>query len=404
MKKGLVVISEYFPPRLGGGRRLFEIMKRLSHKYNIRFIIVPPSYVAFIRKIESVTNKENQFFCEDMIGYKIGLPRLLWKLWRKRFLLPYTLTMMYLFFRVMKKLIELNPCIIIIDAPSPYSGLLGVVCSKILNKKLLIEYNDLQALYAVEMLENKVNMFVKNVLIFLEDNIIKSGWKVTTISDFIRWYASSRHSRRDITVIPNGVDLHVFNPKIDGVKIRNQFGIGNKTKLCVYTGRIEKCVGAEIILETAKLLQRRKDIKFMIVGEGDLRMMNKLSRLGNVVLTGLVPKESVPKYLAAASIVLVPFSNSIASHGISPLKLFEALAMGKPVIASAVSGVREVITDNYDGTFISNDPEKWASAIINLIDDPIKALFLGENARKTAQKYDWDHLARKFDNVIDACA
>lgn len=398
------MIGEYFPPRLGGGRRLFEIMKRLSCKYDIRFIVVPPSYITFIRKIESVTEKENQIFCEDMIGYRIGLPRLVWKFWRKRFLLPYGLTMMYLLFKVMNKIIELKPCIIIIDAPSPYSGLLGVVCGKILNKKLLVEYNDMQAFYAVEMLESKVNMFVKNVLISIEDSIIKSGWKVTAISDFVGQYASRRQGRRDIIVIPNGVDFQVFDPKISGTEIRSQLGIRNDTKLCVYTGRIEKCVGAEIILETAKLLQKRTDIKFMIVGEGDSRIMNKLSRLDNVVLTGLVPKESVPKYLAAANIVLVPFSNSIASHAVSPLKLYEALAMGKPIITSAVSGVREVITDNYDGILISSGPKKWASAIIDLIDNPVKASFLGENARKTARKYDWDLLARKFDDVIDTRA
>jgi len=404
MKKRLVVIGEYFPPRLGGGRRLFEIMKRLSTKYDIRFIVVPPSYVTFIRKIEFVTNKEKQIFCENMIGYNIGLPRLILKLWRKRFLLPYMLTMMHLFFKVMKKLIELKPSTIIIDAPSPYSGLLGAICGRILNKKLLIEYNDMQAFYAVEMLEGKVNTFLKNVLILIEDNIIKSAWKVTAISDFVRRYASRRQDRKDIIVIPNGVDLQVFDPRISGTETRSQLGIGNETKLCVYAGRIEKCVGAEIVLETAKLLQKRTDIEFMIVGEGDSRMINRLSRLGNVVLTGLVPMQSVPKYLAAADIVLVPFSNSIASHAISPLKIFEALAMGKPVIARSVSGVREVITDNYDGILISSGPKKWASEIINLIDNPVKALFLGENARKTARKYEWDRLARKFDDVINARA
>lgn len=401
MKKRIVVIGEYFPPRLGGGRRLFEIMKRLSYKYDIHFVTVPPSYVAFIRKIDFFVTEDNQVSYEGMIGHKIGLPRLILRLWTRRILIPYALTMMYLFFRVIEKLIQLKPYVVVIDAPSPYSGFLGVVCSRVLNKKLLTEYNDLQAFYALDVLENKKSLIVRNLLVSIEDFNIKSGWKVTATTNFIKDYAVNRDLRKDITVIPDGVDSKVFHPKIDGRNIRKKFGIEKEMKLCIYSGRIEKSVGAEIILQTSKLLEKRKDIKFMIVGEGNLQIINKLSKCKNVVMTGLIPKGNVPEYLAAADIVLVPLSNTIASHSFSPLKLFEALAMGKPVIASAVSGVKEVITHNFDGILVSNNPEDWASAIIYLIENSRKASFVGRNGRETAKKYDWNQLAKKFDCVIE---
>ena len=400
VKKRLVVIGEYFPPRLGGGRRLFEILRKLSWKYDIRLIVIPPAYISFIRQITTAGEKEEVILCERMVGYRIGLPRFLTLLWKKSFVLPYVLVMSYYFPVIINKLAQLEPDLVIIDAPSPYSGLLGALSCKILGKKYVIEYNDIQALYAIEMLEKRINTITENALKFVEHEIIRNGWKATAISEFVGKYAIHQHNRKDIVVITNGADLELFDPKTNGDSVRSEFNVDAKTTLCVYTGRIEKCVGAETIIETAKLLSERSNIKFMIVGEGDSGLTSQLSELKNVILTGLVPREQVPEYLAAADIVLVPLSDSIASHGISPLKLFESMAMRKAVLASAVSGVKEIVTDNYDGILVSGGSEQWAQAITDLIENPSNASYLATNALKTAQKYSWNRLAERFDELI----
>ena len=399
--KRLLVIGEYFPPRLGGGRRLFELLTVLSSKYDIRAVVIPPAYVTFIRRSEDSQNQEDdRIVINNMVGYKLGLPNIFQKIRGKSFVIPFGLVMFYFFFKIVKKMIKLKPSLVIIDAPSPYSGFLGFLACKLLRIKFIIEYNDIQALYAVEILDNNVNFVAKNVLSFIEHQIIKGGQRATAISGFVKDYAEYTHGRKDLTVIPNGADLELFNPRVNGDELRKRYGLSLGIKLCVYAGRIEKCVGADTILQTATLLKSRRDIKFMIVGEGDSRMTNELSKLDNVIMTGLVSRESVPKYLAAADMILVPLSCSVASHGISPLKLFESLAMGKIVIATNVTGVREIITNNYDGILLSNSPDLWASAIIELSSDPKKCSFLGENAIRTAQNYSWNKLAEKFDEVI----
>jgi glycosyltransferase involved in cell wall biosynthesis len=138
----------------------------------------------------------------------------------------------------------------------------------------------------------------------------------------------------------------------------------------------------------------------MIVGEGDQQLVNKLAGCSNVILTGRVPKENIPEYLAAADIVLVPFPDSIASHSVSPLKLFEALAMNKPIIASAVSGIKEVVSENFNGVLVSARPKEWASAVLELSKD--NNINREINNRKIVRsKYDWNYLAEELDRIID---
>jgi len=406
MKKRIAVIAEYFPPRLGADRRIFELMKRLSKKYDVHFITLPPSYTLFIRKIDSCNKEENQVLFEGMRGHRLELPKLIWKLWTKSFLFAFAVTLSYLCLQMIKKTAQLKPDIIIINNTSVYTGLLGFVCSKIFNKKLLVEYNDLQALYTVELVGKRVNEFLlptlRRLLVLIEDIIVRHGWKVTAITGFIKNYAFARNTRKDVIVIPDGVDTSLFDPtKVDGAEIKFKHGIGNEERLCVYAGRIDECAGAEIILGTAKLLKNEKNVKFMVIGEGDPQIVNEFSKCDNVILTGHIAKESVPEYLAAADIVLVPFPNNVASHSISPLKLFEALAMEKSVIASAVSGIKEVVCQDFDVTLAPADAKYWASSLMELVKCNKTTCQRGKCRNIVREKYDWNHLAQEFSKIIE---
>ena len=408
MRRRIVVIAEYFPPRLGADRRIFELMKRLSNRYDIHFLTLPPSYTLFIRKIDTCYNREPEASYEGMSGHGIGLPKLLSKFWARSFLVAFVMTEIYLCIRMLEKVAQLKPDVIIVDHTSVYTGLLGFVCSKIMHKKLLVDYNDLMGVYTFDLVGKKVNgllgAILKRILLLVEDTLVRHSWKVTTITVFIKNYARTRNTREDIVIIPNGVDTSLFDPtKVDGKETKLKYSVRNGEKLCFYAGRIDEVAGARIILETAKLLKSEKNIKFMIVGEGNEEMLNEFSMCDNVILTGRIPKENVPEYLAAADCVFVPFPDNVASHGISPLKLFEALAMEKPVIASSISGIKEVVCQDPNVILVSNDPKCWASAVKELVEDNGMSIQHGKNSRKVVcQKYDFDQLATVFYKVIES--
>jgi glycosyltransferase involved in cell wall biosynthesis len=402
------VIAEYFPPRLGADRRIFELTKRLSKKYDIHFLTLPPSYTLFIRKIDRCNMKETEVTCEGMRGHRIDLPGLISKFWTKSFVVAFMVTELYLCFQMLKKIAKLNPDVVIIDHTSAYTGLLGFICSKILNKKLLVDYNDLMGVYTFELVGKRMNKFLaailRHILLLIEDTLVKHGWKVTTITAFIRDYTRARGTREDIVIIPNGVDTRLFDPSVvDGQEVKSKYCIGNGEKLCFYAGRVDEVAGAGIILETAKLLKNEKKIKFMIIGEGNEEMLKEFSKCDNVILTGRIPKESVPGYLAAADCVFVPFPDSVASHGISPLKLFEALAMEKPVIASAISGIKEAVHQDPGVFLVSNDPKCWVSAVMKLVTNGEVSIQQRQNSRRlVCERYDFDQLATVFDEVIES--
>lgn len=408
MKRRIAVIAEYFPPRLGADRRIFELMKRLSKKYDIHFITLPPSYTLFIRKIDPRDKEKHEVTYEGMQGHSLGLPKLVMRLWTKSFLIAFVVTEIYLCLQMLKKMVQLRPHMVIINDTSVYTGLLGFVCSKIMNKKLLVDYNDLMGLYTFELIGKKMNGLLQRILgrmlILVEDTLVRHGWKVTAITVFIRNYAWTRNVRKDIVVVPNGVDIGLFDPtRVTGEEIRSKYGVRDGEKLGVYAGRVDEVAGSKIILETAKLLKHQEKIKFMIVGEGNPEMLNELSKCDNVILTGRVPKEDIPRYLAAADFVFVPFPDNVASHGISPLKLFEALAMEKPVIASAISGIKEAVCLDPNVILVSNDPNCWASAVTELVENSERSIQQGQNSREVVrQKYDFDHLATAFDKVIES--
>jgi glycosyltransferase involved in cell wall biosynthesis len=206
-----------------------------------------------------------------MQGHSLGLPKVVMRLWIKSFLIAFVVTEIYLCLQMLKKMIQLKPHMVIINDTSVYTGLLGFVCSKIMNKKLLVDYNDLMGLYTFELIGKKMNGLLQRILgrmlILVEDTLVRHGWKVTAITVFIRNYAWTRNVRKDIVVVPNGVDIGLFDPtRVTGEEIRSKYGVRDEEKLGVYAGRVDEVAGSKTILETAKLLKHQEKIKFMIVG------------------------------------------------------------------------------------------------------------------------------------------
>jgi glycosyltransferase involved in cell wall biosynthesis len=407
MKKRIAILVEYFPPRLGGDRRIFELMRRLAFNYDVHFIILPASYTMLIRKIDCLSSEGDfEFVYEGMTGHKLSLPSFILNLWDKGFLQAFPVTIAYLMMKLTRKLGSIKPDVVIINQTSAYTGLLGFLSSKLLNRKLLVEYNDLQALYTFDMVKEKIPLrlhtLVRAVLMTIEDIIVKNGWRVTAITTFIQNYARERRTSLRTEVIPDGVDTTSFDPsKFEREEIRNRFLVDPAEKICLYAGRLEGVAGSGILLDTAKLLEADSTVRFMIVGEGNIELVNQFKNRKNVIYVGRVPKEEVPKYISASDVVLVPFPKGVASHSISPLKLFEALSMGKPVVASNISGIEEVVKDDFYGKLVSDDPNNWASAISVIANDGDRTKLSKRNREIVIEKYDWGSLAKQFSAVIE---
>jgi len=196
---------------------------------------------------------------------------------------------------------------------------------------------------------------------------------------------------------PNGVDTDFYTPNVDGSEIRNRYNLKDNFVIC-FTGTFGKWHGIEVLAETVKhIVKQIPNAVVLYVGDGDLRPnIENIHKKDNVenhtILTGFVPWKDINKYLAASDLLVSPcVSNQDIDFFNSPVKLFEYLGMGKPIVASDVGQQGEVIRHESNGLLVKEkEPEELAEAIVRLYKDPDLAKRLGEQARKDAvEKHDW---------------
>lgn len=188
----------------------------------------------------------------------------------------------------------------------------------------------------------------------------------------------------NVYTVPNGIDTVRFNPNIDGSEIRKRYKIGEE-KLIFSVGRLEKEKGFQYIIDAFSLiLNEIKDIKLIIAGtgryEGKLKkQIEALNLTKNVIPCGNVPNEELPRYYNSCDVFVDPTARV---EGL-PLVLLEAMACGKPVIASRIGGIPTVIDDGIDGILTQpKDISALSEKILEVLKNKEVADKLGKNARK----------------------
>jgi glycosyltransferase involved in cell wall biosynthesis len=178
-----------------------------------------------------------------------------------------------------------------------------------------------------------------------------------------------------------------------------------------YAGHLYPWKGVDTLVRAIALLPAARAV---IVGghpkEADLARVTSLaSALGiasRVELTGLVPPTDVAARLAAASILVLPNSASaISNRYTSPLKLFEYLAMGRPIVASDLPAIREILTDGETALLVPpDDPEALARALARLAADPGLAASLAAGAHALAPSFTWTARAERLEAALSGAA
>jgi len=202
-----------------------------------------------------------------------------------------------------------------------------------------------------------------------------------------------------IHLIPNGVDTKRFNSELSGNIIRERFAIEDKQ--VIFALRHHRPVyGISYLLLAAKLiLDKRKDAAFIIGGDGPLLDYHKMltRRLGissYVFFTGRIPREEVPLYYAASDVVVVPSLQEAWG-----LVATEAMACGKPVVASRVGGLPDQVIDGYNGFLVPpRDPRALADRVLYLLENPSEARRMGLNGRRLAEeRFD---IEKRVDKIV----
>ena len=235
-----------------------------------------------------------------------------------------------------------------------------------------------------------------------EKKIIRLPDHVMVVSEPLRrFYISRGLSPGKITTVPNGVDIDLFNPGIDGREVRAALGMDRKVVIG-FAGSAAPWHGLSFLAEMLSILVSvRPDLqsKIILLLVGDARSYRKnIPRIPDslTVITGSEDHGQMPRYLAAMDIFVAPYP-PIDPFYFSPLKIFEAMAMGLPVLASAQGQITELIEDEASGCLYPAGSQKvFLEKLGALIDSPERRSSLGRRARETMEKkYTWRNNASR---------
>jgi phosphatidylinositol alpha-mannosyltransferase len=193
-------------------------------------------------------------------------------------------------------------------------------------------------------------------------------------------------------IIPNGVDVEHFSPDVSPVE---EFSDGKLNIL--FVSRLEKRKGLPHLLAAFKQVKRQiPNSRLIVVGPGTRLRRGyerevRRSRLEDVVFTGLVPYEELPRYYKTADVFCAPATGR-ESFGII---LLEAMALGKPIVASSIEGYASVLAHNAEGLLVPpGDEDMLVRALLSLLTDESLRREMGARGRVKSLEYSWERVAR----------
>jgi glycosyltransferase involved in cell wall biosynthesis len=208
-----------------------------------------------------------------------------------------------------------------------------------------------------------------------------------------------------VTTIPNGIDVARFTVPLDISVLRRELGIREGDIVVGSVGRLMEQKGMAYLLKAfARLIRRGDPMKLVIVGDGELR--HDLERLAQdlqlgdrVVFTGI--RKDIPDLMRLFDVFALP---SLWEG--QPLTVVEAMAAGKPVVATDVGGNAEILKHGEFGVLVPpRDDNALAGAIGALLSDPARAGELGRKAASyAARELTSASMVRKYEEVFDATA
>jgi glycosyltransferase involved in cell wall biosynthesis len=215
--------------------------------------------------------------------------------------------------------------------------------------------------------------------------------------------------KRKVHVVPNGVNTEVFMPGPRDEGLKRQLGL-NGGPVLGFVGGLRPWHGVEMLPPLLKRLRQRcPDVQLVIAGDGQLResLLSDFERLGlssQVVFTGLLQHEEIPGVIRQFDAALAPYPDTNHDFYFSPLKLFEYMACGVPVVAARIGQISEVVTNGKTGLLYS--PGKLSELVANcerLFGDAGLRNKIGKaGATLVHKKYTWAANAARVIEIVQS--
>lgn len=231
-----------------------------------------------------------------------------------------------------------------------------------------------------------------------------SGLRLIAISQGVKNdFVTFGFKPESILVVHDGVDLHDFENLPDIETIRKELELPADKKIVMYIGQLFAWKGADILVQCARLLD--PDILVFIGGgqKEDIARLRKSDPTNAVCFEGPTSSALLPKYLRAADVLVLPNKKDggISEFYTSPLKLFAYMAAQKPIVASDVASVREILNRQNAMLVKPNDPVALAEGINTVLRDQGRAQAMAQAAALDVKQYTWGKRAKNILDFLD---
>ena len=303
-----------------------------------------------------------------------------------------------------------RPDVIIATSPQFFCGWAGLLAAKFRLRRVrfVLEIRDMwpDSIVAVGAMSNKRLL---GILYKMEDWLYRGANHIVTVGQgYHQDLLDKGVTDEKISIIPNGVDKELFYPQDPDPEYLEKY-IRPAQFSCAYIGTIGMAAGLDVTIRAGQLLKDRgrDDIRLIVVGDGaereNLEKEIQEKNLDNVIFTGRLAKEDVPKILSAVDSCLVHLKKKDLFKRVLPSKIFEMAAMKKPIILGVQGCAAELVNEAKAGICIEpENAEELVEAACSLADDAEARAQYGESGREyVLENYDREALADEYIEVLD---
>lgn len=296
--------------------------------------------------------------------------------------------------------------VVVATSPQFFCAIGGYLMSLFKRVPFVMEVRDLwpESIKTVEAIEH--NGIIK-ILEWLELYLYKKADHIIALTESFREIIIRKGiDESKISVIKNGVDLEFFRPLNKKLEIKES--LGHKDKFVVsYIGTLGMAHALDCILSVAEKIKDHRDITFLFVGSGaekeNLLSIKKNKSLDNVHFVDRQPREKMPLYYECSDVCIVPLKNTSLFKTVLPSKIFEIMAMSRPIIQSVDGEARQLLEQAGAGVYVEPECEDAiCEAILNFYNNPHQAQLMGDNGRIFVERnFNRDTLADKYLTALE---
>jgi glycosyltransferase involved in cell wall biosynthesis len=386
----ILILSQYYPPETGAPQNrlsgLARELKLLGHEVVI--LCAMPNYPA----MEIHKDYKGKWFVKDQFE-GIDVYRSWIYVSKNRSIISRLLNYFSFTFSSLfaASKIKGDFDVLMCESPPLFLGISGWWISKRKKAKFVFNVSDLWP-ESAEKLGVITNKFFLNLATKLEEWLYRSSYMVTGQTQGIVKDIKSRFPNKTVHWLPNGVDKSIFATKFNPGK-RKEMGFSENDFLLLYAGIIGIAQGLDLILDAAKLIPANSNVKFLLLGDGPEkeRLITRVNteNITRVFFLDLVGRSEVPSIVSSVDAAVIPLKKMELFLGAIPSKIFENLALEKPLLLAVDGEARELfINQGKCGLFTEpENAEELAEAAVYMEQHPDECKAMGTNGKAYAQKY-----------------